>query len=432
MCGNGSYSRQRAVGAPRFNAGLYKLRAWRGVHSRGNHVRQHPVRAVKRLHGWRVIGRIGRAIVLCGLLSSCLDMQHTLADQGNSEPIAGRLRAVVHNPYAEVDWAGDRRLKVQLHDHAGIDLRQLASYDAAGYDAVSLMTYSGVASLGKSWKERHWPPEDWLPRAFLDSLRSIKLFIPSGEEVGRGHITSSFMTTYIALWQPAYYPQREPWHYGSTQECIDLIRTYGGIPILAHPWLYYDHPGGVSRFAGIEVYSAYVPGAVYQGILQEGAANFVGVWDSVLSSDASVIGIAVNDHYGPYWTGRGSDSKIRDSGKTIVLAPELTLAALQERLAAGAAFSVKDFGVQKDRYPVVRSIVVGDSTIDIEADGDIRWIGNGSLVGEGHLLDIRSLPAGTRYVRAEISNTEGSVVFTQAFGLGTREPSGHTGRGRPV
>jgi len=327
------------------------------------------------------------------------------------------MLVVDRNPYANVDWTRDLRLKVQLHDHAGVDVAQLSSYDAARYDVVSLMTYSGVASLSKSWKERHWPPEAWLPREFLDSLKSIKLFLPDGEEVGRGHVTSPFMTAYIALWEPAYYPSRQSWHYSTTQQCIDLIRSNGGVPILAHPWFYYDHPGGVTGFAGMEVYSAYIPGAVFQGIIPPQEPDLTTVWDSVLQYNSAIFGIAVNDHYGPYWNGASSDPRIRDSGKTIILAPALSATAIRDRLLEGAAFAVKDFGVTKDKYAYVASIEVTESTISINTDGSVRWIGNGNEVGKGPRLVVGSLPLTTRYVRAEISNDEGSIVFTQAFGL---------------
>ena len=45
----------------------------------------------------------------------------------------------------------------------------------------------------------------------------------------------------------------------------------------------------------------------------------------------------------------------------------------------------------------------------------VKWIADGQIVGNEPMLSYRSLPSGARYVRAEISNAEGSTVYTQAF-----------------
>ncbi len=133
--------------------------------------------------------------------TGCADRHHITITQPADITQTTYLLRVYHNPYAEVDWQHDFRLKTQLHDHVGVSPDRIVAYDSAGYDVVSLMTYSGVASLSYSWHLRHWPPDAWLPSSVLGSLHNIKFFIPNGEEVGYCHLTSALMTTYIAKFE---------------------------------------------------------------------------------------------------------------------------------------------------------------------------------------------------------------------------------------
>jgi hypothetical protein len=76
---------------------------------------------------------------------------------------------------------------------------------------------------------------------------------------------------------------------------------------------------------------------------------------------------------------------------------------------------VRDVGVRKGEYPVVRSILATDVGIEIDADGEIAWIANGARVGTGARVALSSLTSG--YVRAQIAGADGSIVYTQVFSL---------------
>ena len=84
--------------------------------------------------------------------------------------------------------------------------------------------------------------------------------------------------------------------------------------------------------------------------------------------DAAVVGIAVNDWFGP-WNDEGALSKrTRDSGKTLVMVKDVTLANLRASLASGAVLAIKDIGDPKNRLPRVRAIVVDERVIRIELE----------------------------------------------------------------
>jgi hypothetical protein len=370
-----------------------------------------------------------RTFVLCALMvaSACSE-----AREGTGSKIVGPFNAATpievrfyHNPYSDVDWKADVALKTQLHDHVGSLTNGLRAYDKAGYDVMSLMQYSGVASLPYAWHERHWPLEAWVDSALRKSLVNIKLFIPNGEEVGYFHVTSPFLTTYIAKFEPAYYPGRESWHYGGpdfewiagTQDEVSTVARFGGFPILAHPYADWSNYRDLQGYGALEVYSAYATYKQFEGIdpffSTDRNAVMVANWDSALTSNDRVIGVAVNDHFGPDNT--TAPARIRDSGKVIVVAHRLEYAAFRDAFLRGALFAVKDIGEIKDQFPIISSIRVSDDEIAIDTMDSVTWISGGVKVGAGSKIAIRSLPFEARYVRAEVTNADGSTTYTQAF-----------------
>jgi hypothetical protein len=108
-------------------------------------------------------------------------------------------------------------------------------------------------------------------------------------------------------------------------------------------------------------------------------------------------------------------NKVRDSGKIVVLAKAVTLAAYREAFEAGRFFAVRDYGEVKHQYPKVHSIVAEDGYVYAETAETVKWIANGEVVGEQPMLRLKNLPYGVRYVRAEIADAVGSTVYTQAF-----------------
>jgi hypothetical protein len=329
---------------------------------------------------------------------------------------------IFHNPYRDTDWAGDQRLLAQHHDHTGLDLDKLRAYDQAGYAVVPLMDYSGAPSLSYALKTRLWPPESALPADFLASLQHIRVFLPDAEEVGdlSNHMTSPFLTTYIELWEPARNPVKQSWQYQTVTEMIGVVGRLGGLPIVAHPW----NEGqsvqlGVSSF-GVEIYSAFAEDRRRQGIgdfaRRDHNQALLQYWDRVLQLNPAVVGLAVNDHFGPL-PDQPTDPQVQDSGKIVVLVKDVSLDGYRAAFARGAILAVKDLGAIKGRYPAIETISLERTSILIDTPDSVRWIANGATVGSAGLLEFASIPSGSRYVRAEVSNADGSVVFTQAFAL---------------
>jgi|GEM_PF-1366137 hypothetical protein len=335
-------------------------------------------------------------------------------------PVLLPLR-VYENPYAEVDWPNVARLKGQHHDHAGTREARISVYDDAGYDAMPIMDYSGVPSLDYTWKERRWPAESWLTATFLGSLKNIRFFFPAGEEVGDGHnhITTSFIEQYLEF-APASQT-KEPWQYSTAQELLGMPSKFGGVACLAHPWNSVTDFDSFEGLACVEIFNAYG-----EAKRQLGDPNFtkfdanevlVGNWDRVLSRGRRVIGIAVNDHFGPGAINSGVPHEFIDSGYVVVLAREATSAAYEDAFLKGAFFAVRDFEYPKEQGPQIQSIEVAGSKITIESDGSVRWITDGVEVAQGATLDIAALPRRSAYVRAEVTGPKNVVVYVQAFSL---------------
>lgn len=383
-----------------------------------------------RPKGERVSTRcvVGHVIIvaLCAVASACTRDSASL-DPDSDSPAAnpglpapnGDLR-IYRNPYGDVDWSHDLRLKAQHHDHVAraFALPLITAYDAAGYDVLSLMDYSGKPSVFYSLQERPWPPERWVPPSILAALVNIKLFIPNGEEVGGdAHATSPFMTNYVEV-APAG-ASALPWQYRDTPDLLRLVRESGGLMCLAHPFnTTYEHLAGLRC---VEIYNAFgeaakteMPGNPLQ--TYDGNAALVANWDRALAQNQDILGIAVNDHFGPGAARTATlPPQVLDSGKIVVLAKAATLDAYRSAFERGAFFAIRDRGIVKDRYPAIFSVSAGATFVSIESNGNVAWKTGGSLVADGPVLRFTAIPANSQYVRAEITDNDGSIVFTQAF-----------------
>jgi hypothetical protein len=359
-----------------------------------------------------------RVLVTCGALTLLSSCSGGSTEQNMEFPPSLRIW---HDPYGEVDWQNDLRLKGQHHDHPNSNLARLKAYDAAGYTAVPLMDYSGSRDPAFGLKQRLWPPEKVLPADFVAELKNIKIWLPNAEEIGQvWHVTSPFLTSYIEPFIPESGALKQEWQYENTRELVELVRQRGGVPTLAHPW-YANQPPELGASAGaVEIYSAFAEARRRDGIgdfaTRDKNAEIVEYWDKALHINQRVIGVAVNDHFGPI-PDLACPPEVRDSGKIIVLARAATLPEYKQAFERGAVFAVKDMGPIKDRFPRVESISVQATSVFIDTPDSVRWIGNGVEIASGNLLEYTKMPPDTLYVRAEISNAEGSVVYTQAFSV---------------
>lgn len=330
-------------------------------------------------------------------------------------PVYTDLR-VYSGPYDGVDWVNVLRLKSQHHDHIGANLSGIASYDSAGYDVVSLMSYSGNPTFSYSLTERMWPPENWVTGWPLLSLSHTRLLIPNAEEVGiEQHATSPFLTTYIEGKTTVSGSPFTP-KYSSIQEMFKLIRANGGFPCLAHPWgIEFEYLDGAFC---TEIFSAFAEAKKYQGESSfrqlDHNQKLVSAWDRALGRNQTVYGIAVNDHFGPY--ARSVPEEIRDSGKILVLANDATLEGYRAAFEEGRILAVRDSNAIKDQYPEILSIERNEEGMSIQTTGNVRWISHGQEIANGPVMLRSEFLPNSRYVRAEIVGPEGgSTVYTQAF-----------------
>lgn len=333
---------------------------------------------------------------------------------------AARDLIIYRNPYGGVDWSSDHRLKAQHHDHVARApwIHLIPAYDAAGYDVLSLMDYSGRPSLWYPLRERPWPPERWISQPMLAGITNIKLFIPSAEEIGFDdyHVISTFLTHYIEV-APVGTPPSTG-QYSTRSELLGLVQSSGGLPCLAHPFAY-----SYAQLQGIrcaEMYSAFAEAARFGATGSwprdhDANADMLAKWDEALAHNQDTLGIAVNDHFGPGKSLATVPAEVFDSGKIIVLAKAVSLGAYREAFERGAFFAIRDRGIVKDRYPTVFSISTAANHAHIEADGNVTWVTAGAVVSDGPVLPYSDMPPNTKYVRAEVTGADGSVVYTQAF-----------------
>lgn len=338
-----------------------------------------------------------------------------------------KVYTITYDPYKDVDWYRWHRALAQHHDHMGrLSLDRIKAYDQAGYNVIVPLDYAGKQSGGTAYCDyRLWPVHQFLSgfnsdKEVLATLNNIRLFIPAMEEIGRHHITSPFLTTYIELWEPAYSPVKQQWHYQTSQECIDLINQYGGMAIIAHPTESANYYLSLQNYKGIEIFNAHY----YRLWLLEQSQfdyneHFQAVWDTLLTNkDARIWGFAVNDWWGPW--NKSSETFI-DSGKILVMLPAHSMAEYRKSLVKGCFFAIHDWGagrLNKGKYPIVSAITAGKHTISINTNGVVSWIANGQKIAEGDSIDLTEYPydSGFKYIRAEISNAYGTV-FTQPWTL---------------
>jgi hypothetical protein len=376
----------------------------------------------------------GVAIALAAmfLVHGCMPLAEGEVTPGTEGPFAVGNAAqtiidprVWYDPYGGVDWDRALRLKAQTHDHTGLRPARLLSYDSAGYAFIPIMEYSGVASLPYAQRDRLWPADSVLP----DSVRTLApsaTWVPSAEEVGYQHVTSLFLTRFIEKWEPGQHAERQAWMYGGTQQAIDLVARMGGFPILAHPWGAFSQFSNLDRFRGVEIYSAYAERLFETKDVPYFAttnrnAEILAFWDRMLLQGRFIVGVAVNDHYGPYRPLAQVSRRVRDSGKILVLTPDRTLDAYRTAMEEGALFAITDFGDTKDQVPRFDSLTVTGTIIRAWSATAVTWIADGVVLPTSATwVNVSALPPATRFVRAELRGTDGSVVYSQPFLLRPR------------
>lgn len=413
------------------------------------------------------MGSYGRVIPSPGLLvattAGCLVGIVTI--------VAGETYEVSYNPYGNVNWATVLRCQSQHHDHV-FQVSSVHRYDAAGYNAVTFMTYSGnyVPSTQAQWDAmgnavpdpgqpsgwvgfRRWPPEsNGAPDP--STLVNISFYIPGAEEPGllpdgshTLHMHSTFLATYIegvgctscgiggigVALNNSSLPASQ--RYSSNQELIDLINLHGGHATLNHPIGPQSNYTALSGVGSIEIFNNYMAlsDETSSGGVTNRIAQMLALWDVLLEANPQTWGVSVNDWFGaaadPWEVTNPTESsrfgqfltfQNLDRGKLQVLVTAYDLASYRLAFEAGAFFSIVEDNAVKNAYPTVSDISVTGSLITISTIAGtetVTWIGNGATIASGPVLDLRVLPPNLTYVRAELDDENGRVLYVQPFSL---------------
>lgn len=134
----------------------------------------------------------------------------------------------------------------------------------------------------------------------------------------------------------------------------------------------------------------------------------------------------------PIWGFANSDAHnvTTDVGKlmNMLFVNQATPAEITQALESGSFYGVYDpqgstlarHTSNPPAFPTINSITCQDSVISISANNtsSINWINNQALIHTGPSFDT-SKYAHLKYIRAELTGSDGSMAFTQPFALKT-------------
>ncbi len=179
-------------------------------------------------------------------------------------------------------------------------------------------------------------------------------------------------------------------------DIVDAALSVGAIPHINHPH-YSEH-------SLLDILN--VPGVFLLEIINHLHADLdynIALWDSVLSTGRTMYATGVDDAH-------NYDFEF-NLGWVMVKASQLTNEAILLAIEAGSLYASSG--------PVITDIIMENRTLRVESvDGTtITFIGkNGEVLASTKSSSANfPLPAGGLYVRAEVTNVEGKVAYTQAY-----------------
>ena len=328
----------------------------------------------------------------------------------------------ISNPYASVDWKEYGRYKANFHTHTTVSdgvmnpHTVVDRYLKLGYDILAItdhnaVTYpwTGFSKLNPSVLSinRRAAGNLLMPEKFSFEDRdqeTLAMIAIEGNEYSRHHHIGGYFSNIPGS--------------ASIDESLQKLGDDDGIAMLFHPgrytpplqwyvdlYLRYDH------LFGMEVYN--------QGDRYPGDRHW---WDLILSETMPgrpVWGYSNDDmhtaaHLGYNWN--------------IMLLPELTSEHVRTGMTEGTSWFVyAPQGHTGPSPPQITRVITDryEGTISLSAEQyeSITWLAHGNVVGENLEIALDSLPADTRYVRAELHGREETVTGTQPFGIRRLEES---------
>lgn len=336
-------------------------------------------------------------------------------------------RAVIRNPYADVDFDTWGRYKANLHGHttesdgnrtpdAVIDL-----YVEKEYDILSLTDHDGMTTNNSST----WPWTDW----HEETPEELGMIAIEGNELSsiRHTIHYSIIENSV-LWDDSNqydsYGADYEWIFGEIDSRAGEGPTHTDMMVLAHPGRYSQNAAYyLGRFSdhhsmvGMEVYN--------QGDRYPGDRA---LWDQVLQA------MTAQNLELPIWAFSNDDNHmLAHTGRNynVFFMEDDTKESWSNSMYSGAFYAVYDpNGASNSRHkdpgdpeffsaaPVINRVVVTDTYIEIQAEQfhDIDWISSDGVVVTG--VDYNRLyltDALNGYVWARLHGANSSVTIVQPF-----------------
>ena len=194
---------------------------------------------------------------------------------------------------------------------------------------------------------------------------------------------------------------------------VDAVRAQGGVPSVNHPnfrWLV--TPADLAALRNVRLFEIHNAGPEVNNLGgRPGFPSIESTWDTLLSADHRMLGVAVDDaHHFQVW-GRPYSNPGR--AWMCVRAESPTPAELLTALDAGVCYA--STGVILGDVAAVG----GELAIDIDQQWENHY--RTTFIGvDGRVLDVQEglstryrLAAGDRYVRARIDDSDGLTAWVQ-------------------
>lgn len=191
---------------------------------------------------------------------------------------------------------------------------------------------------------------------------------------------------------------------GTPQDGIDLIRSLGGIAVLAHPAWSLNTPafiGSLSGLSGVEIWNS-VSTLPLNGERAESSSLLDVTW----ASGGELLPVFANDDSHSYRDEAGVAA-------TMVQAEELAEASVMEALRAGRFYATTGPGIRQIEIPDGREIIVHCSPAEsIIFYSDSPWAEGRVLMGHGITEGRYRIQQNDHFVRIEIRDSAGRKAWS--------------------
>lgn len=261
-------------------------------------------------------------------------------------------------------------------------------YGDSGYDILSITDHRTVTDIGSL--------QSWNERPLLIPGIEIDYRLP-GQWV---HVLGIGMDKYIgSRWNP----------YGSPQEGIDLIRSLGGIAILAHPAWSLNTPAfmrSLTGLSGVEIWNS-----VSTLPMNGDRADSASLLDVTWASGGQLLPVYANDDSHQYTFEAGVAA-------TMVQADTLSVPAVMEALHAGRFYATTGpliYQIENNRNHEIRVRCSPASAVIFYSD--CPWAAGRVLMETGITEASYFIQKQDHFVRVEVRDAEGRKAWSAPISI---------------